>query len=252
MSSFDDVPEEVHKVFEECKKAREEKELHELLACYVKDRRGSITQIKELVLPPIDHMKEVHTGKVLHSSTSITPEDVSTVFSKHVKFTRNMVGEEIAKGLAKFSQNSKYQPPTFAISHRTALSSLAAPSTSASQPPYSMPLNYFCGQTPLAHTTSMTLYMPEPIPISTISPTSATPDTTSFVPPHVPTGAAGNSATGFRYAAPQAPQTPPISHRIYQKPYPSIFFIRLHIPRVGVSLILVSLMARVLAPRGNT
>jgi hypothetical protein len=230
MSSFDDVPEEVHKVFEECKKAREEKELHELLACYVKDRHGSITQIKESVLPPIDHMKEVHTGKVLHSSTSITPEDVSTVFS----------------------QNSKYQPSTFAISHRTALSSLAAPSTSASQPPYSMPLNYFCGQTPLAHTTSMTLYMPEPIPISAISPTSATPDTTSFVPPHVPTGAAGNSATGFRYAAPQAPQTPPISHRIYQKPYPSIFFIRLHIPRVGVSLILVSLMARVLAPRGNT
>jgi hypothetical protein len=30
------------------------------------------------------------------------------MFSKHVKFARNMVGEQIAKGLNKFSQNSKY------------------------------------------------------------------------------------------------------------------------------------------------
>jgi hypothetical protein len=30
------------------------------------------------------------------------------MFSKNVKFTRNMAGEEIAKGLAKFSQISKY------------------------------------------------------------------------------------------------------------------------------------------------
>jgi hypothetical protein len=45
MASLDDVPEEVCKVFEECKKAREEKEMQELLTCYVKDHRGSITQI---------------------------------------------------------------------------------------------------------------------------------------------------------------------------------------------------------------
>jgi hypothetical protein len=108
-ASFDDVPKEVRKVFEECKKAQE-KEMQKLGACYVKDHRGSITQIKEPVLPPIDYTKEVHIAKVSHPSTSVTPEDVSAMFFEHVKFTRNMVGEEIAKGLAKFSQNSKYQP----------------------------------------------------------------------------------------------------------------------------------------------
>jgi hypothetical protein len=41
-----------------------------------------------------------------------------------------MVWEEIAKGLAKFSQNSKYQPTTIATTHPTAPSSLATPSTS--------------------------------------------------------------------------------------------------------------------------
>jgi hypothetical protein len=69
----------------------------------VKDCHGSITQIKELVLPLIDSTKEVHIAKVLHLSTSITPEDVSAIFSEHVKFTRNMVGEEMTKGLARFS-----------------------------------------------------------------------------------------------------------------------------------------------------
>jgi hypothetical protein len=108
VASFDDVPKEVCKAFEEHKKAREEKEMLELLACYTKDCRDSITQIKELVLPPIDPAKEVHTTKVLHPPTTVTPEDVSAMFSEHVKLTRNMVGDEVAKGLAKFSQNSKY------------------------------------------------------------------------------------------------------------------------------------------------
>jgi hypothetical protein len=108
MASFDDVPKEVCKVFEEHKKAREEKEMQELLACYVKDHRGSITQIKKPILPLMDYAKEVHTAKVSHPSTSVTPKDVSAMFFEHVKFTRNMVGEETAKGLAKFSQNSKY------------------------------------------------------------------------------------------------------------------------------------------------
>jgi hypothetical protein len=89
--------------------------MQELLACYVKDHCGSITQIKEPVLPRIDYAKEVHTAKVSHPSTSVTPEHVSAMFFEHVKFTRNMVGEEITKGLAKFSQNSKYQPTTVAL-----------------------------------------------------------------------------------------------------------------------------------------
>jgi hypothetical protein len=42
MASFDDVPEEVRKAFEECKKAQEEKEMHELFACYAKDHQKII------------------------------------------------------------------------------------------------------------------------------------------------------------------------------------------------------------------
>jgi hypothetical protein len=184
MASFDDVPEEVCKAFKECKKAREEKEMQELLPCYAKDRRGSIMQIKEPVLHPIDYAKKVHIAKVSHPSTSVTPEDVFTMFSEHVKFTRNIVGEEIAKGLAKFSQNSKYQPAAFATAHPTTPSSSATPSTSATPPPYDMPLNYFSGQTPLVNNTFMTLYTPEPIPISTIPPTSATLGQANFGPHH--------------------------------------------------------------------
>jgi hypothetical protein len=56
MASFDDVPKEVCKAFEERKKAREEKEMQERM----KMQEGSITQIKELFLPPINSMKEVH------------------------------------------------------------------------------------------------------------------------------------------------------------------------------------------------
>jgi hypothetical protein len=79
MASFDDVSEEVRKAFEECKKAREEKVMQELLACYMKDHHVSIMQIMEPVLPPVDYAKEVHTVKVLHPSTSVTPEDVLAI-----------------------------------------------------------------------------------------------------------------------------------------------------------------------------
>jgi hypothetical protein len=160
-----------------------------------------------------------------------------------------MVGEEIVKGLAKFSQNSKYQPTTIATAHLTMPSSSTTPSTSVTQPPYDMPLNYIGGQTPPAHNTSMTLYTPEPIPISTITPMSAIPGTASFMPPLAPMSASNNTTAGVRYAAPHASQPPPtnrvnktttricevvearlrdmglspISHRIYQKPYLNIF-----------------------------
>jgi hypothetical protein len=211
MASFDDVLEEVRKAFEERKKAREEKEMQELLACYAKDRRGSITQIKEPVLPPINYTKEVHTTKVSHPSISVTPEYVSAMFFEHVTLTRNMVLDEVAKGLAKFSQNSKYQPTTFATTHPTASSPSATPSTSATQPLYGMLLNYFSGQTPLAHKTAMTLYTPKLVPISSILPTLSIPGQASIVPPLGPTGAGSNTITGVRYAAPHAP--PPVIWR---------------------------------------
>jgi hypothetical protein len=212
VTSFDDVLDEVRMAFEECKKAREEKLMQELLACYAKDRHGCITQIKEPILPLIDYTKEVHTLKVLHPSTSVTPEDVSAMFFKHVKFTRNMVGEEIAKGLAKFSQNSKYHPATFATTHPTTPSSSATPSTSATPPPYDMLLNYFSGQRPPIHNTSMTLYTPEPLPISSIPPASAIPGQANFMPPLASMGVGGNAAAGVRYTMPHVPQPHPTDH----------------------------------------
>jgi hypothetical protein len=172
--------------------------MQELLACYAKDHRGSITQIKEHVLPPIESTKEVYIAKVLDPSTSVNPKVVSAMFSKHVKITRNRVGEEVAKGLAKFSQNSKYQPITFATTHPTAPSSSATPSTSVTQPPYGMSLSYFSGQTPLVYNTSIPLYTPEPVPISSILPTSTIPGQASIVPPIAPMGADSNTATRFR------------------------------------------------------
>jgi hypothetical protein len=216
MASFDDVPEEVRKAFEVRKKAREEKDMQELLACYMKDHQGSITQIKEPVLPPIDSAKEVHIAKVLNPCTSVTPEDVSAMFFEHDKFTRSMVGEEVAKGLAKFSHNSKYQPTTFATTHPMAPSSSSTPSTSTTQPPYGMPLNYFSGQTPPARNTSMTLYMPEPVPISSIPPTLAILGQASIAPLLAPMDAGSNTATGVRYSAPRAPNTP---HRSFERNY---------------------------------
>jgi hypothetical protein len=208
MAWFDNVPGEVCKAFEERKKSREEKEMQQLLACYAKDHRGFVTQIKEHVLPLINSMKEVHTVHLSHPSTSVTPEDVCTMFSEHVRFTRNMVGEEIAKGLTKFSQNSKYQPATFATTHPTAPSSSATPSTSATPPPYGMSLNYFSEQTPPVHNTTMTIYTVEPVPISTIPPTSVIPGQANIVPPLASTGVRGNAAAGVRYTAPHVPQPP--------------------------------------------
>jgi hypothetical protein len=72
MALFNDMPEEVCKAFKECKKAREEKEMQELLACYAKDHHSSITQINVLILPPIESTKEVHMMKVSHPSTYVT------------------------------------------------------------------------------------------------------------------------------------------------------------------------------------
>jgi hypothetical protein len=126
--------------------------------------------------------------------------------------------------------------------------SSATPSTSATSPMYGMPLNYFSGQTPPVHNTSMTDTI-EPVPISTIPPTSAIPSQANLVPSLASTGAGGNAATGVWYTAPHVTQPPsndhlnettariwegvearlrdmglsPISHRIYQKLYPSIF-----------------------------
>jgi hypothetical protein len=245
LASFDDVPEEVRKAFEERMKAREEKEMHELLACYMNDRRDSITQIKEPILPPIDSTKEIHNEGTV-SIYHYDPEVVSAMFVEHVKLTRNMVGDEVAKGLAKFSQNSKYQPTPFATTHPTTPSPSATASTSVTQPPYGMLLNYFSGQTPSSHKTAMTLYMSKPIPISSIPPTSAILGQASIMTPIVPTGAGSNTATRVRHAAPHAAPTghlnktttriwegvkarlrdmgiSPISHKIYQNLYPSIF-----------------------------
>jgi hypothetical protein len=191
------------------------------------------------------HKRGTHS-KGIASIYLCHPEDVCAMFFEHVKLTRNMVGDEIAKGLAKFSQNSKYQPTTFATTHPTTPSPSATPTTSATQPSYGMTLNYLSGQISPAHKTAMTIYTPRPIPISSM-PTLAIPDQGSIMPPIVPPPhrADSNTTSEVRYAAPHTPPNhlnkttariwegvearlrdmglSPISHKIYQKPYPNIF-----------------------------
>jgi hypothetical protein len=130
------------------------------------------------------HKRGTHS-KGIASIYLCHPEDVCAIFFEHVKLTRNMVGDEVAKGLAKFSQNSKYQPTTFATTHPTTPSPSATPTTSATQPSYGMTLNYLSGQISPAHKTAMTIYTPRPIPISSM-PTLAIPDQGSIMPPIVP------------------------------------------------------------------
>jgi hypothetical protein len=186
-----------------------------------------------------------HANQGAHSSSDrlhkrgTHSEGIASIYLCHPR-------DEVAKGLAKFSQNSKYQPTTFATTHPTATSPSATPNTSATQPPYGMPLNYFSRQTPPTRNTSMTLYTSEPVPISSIPPTSIISGQASIVPPLAPTSAGSNTATRVRYAAPHAPPIghlnettariwegvearlrdmglSPISYKIYQKSYPSIF-----------------------------
>lgn len=61
MPSLEKLPKETRKTFlerrrapKEARKAREERELQEYLACFKKDHQGSISQVKEPVLPAAD------------------------------------------------------------------------------------------------------------------------------------------------------------------------------------------------------
>ena len=69
----------------------------------MKDCRGSVTKIKEPVLSPLDATAKVHTALVQISSTIVTPEEMSAMFTNYMKLTKNMVGEQVASELSKFS-----------------------------------------------------------------------------------------------------------------------------------------------------
>ena len=66
------------------------------------------------------------------------------MFSQYIKLAKNMVDEQVASELTKFSRNSKYayvpDPNTSA-----SLVSSAAPSIPVTQPQYGMPTGYFAG-----------------------------------------------------------------------------------------------------------
>jgi hypothetical protein len=64
-----------------------EKELKDLLACFKKDRHIVVSQVKQVVLPPIDNSTKV-TPNVRTSSTLVTYEDVSSMFVEYDKHLR--------------------------------------------------------------------------------------------------------------------------------------------------------------------
>ena len=168
----------MRKMYEEYKAAREEKEKLEFLSCFTKDRRGSVTKIKEPVLPPLDDTNKVHTAKVQNSSATVTPEEMSAMFSDYMKLAKNMVDEQVASELTKFSRNSKYAYVPESGTSTPPVSS-AAPDASAAQPLYGMPTGFYAGQTPPPRdlfsrpNTDMVTYSAQPTPINVAYPSSA-------------------------------------------------------------------------------
>jgi hypothetical protein len=148
MASFDDVTEAARKAFEERKKAREEKEMQEFLACFTKDRRGSITQIKEPVLPPIDSEKEVRTAQVSHPSTSVTPEDVTGMLNDHTKHLTNHLHHMLENGLEKIIKTLSPSSNSGSVPSIPQAPSSSARHETLENPPYGMPKNFTPAQTP--------------------------------------------------------------------------------------------------------
>jgi hypothetical protein len=140
MASFDDVPEKsLQGVRGTQEGSRGERDAG--TSCMLRKRSSRLCYTDQGARSSTDrlHKRGTHNSDIA-SIYLYHPEDASAMFFEHVKFTRNMVGEEIAKGLAKFSKNSKYQPATFATTHLTAPSLSSTPSTSATpvRPPGSI------------------------------------------------------------------------------------------------------------------
>jgi len=75
--SLDEISADHRQVYEEYKKAREEKDLQEFLAKFKKDRQGNITPIEEIKFPPLQ------TEQVKPSvSTAFSPEQWAEIESR--------------------------------------------------------------------------------------------------------------------------------------------------------------------------
>ena len=75
--SLDETSADHRQVYEEYKKAREEKDLQEFLAKFKKDRQGNITPIEEIKFPPLQ-AEQVKPSV----STTFSPEQWAEIESR--------------------------------------------------------------------------------------------------------------------------------------------------------------------------
>jgi hypothetical protein len=58
MSCLEDIPNDACQLYEKWKKIREQEELQMILRSFKKDRQGVVTQVKEIIFPPIKDSKD--------------------------------------------------------------------------------------------------------------------------------------------------------------------------------------------------
>ena len=232
-ATFDEIPEEARKAFqehrrvaEERRKAAEAKELEEYLACFKKDRLGKVTQVKQAVLPPPDGAaKEAPT--ISASSVPVTPEDVSNMLYDNNKLLKSHMEYMIENGLTKaFKSLNISTEPSLSHDNRLASSS-SAPYIPPGNPQFGMPLNFVPSQAPPAVNalpskpeTAMVVSPPMVDPLDSI-PSSATTGRTnelaSFIPP-------------YRTVAYSTPPIPPRGTGVPHGPVPDSYFHRFSAP----------------------
>ncbi|TVU26843.1 hypothetical protein EJB05_29408, partial [Eragrostis curvula] len=109
-ASFEEIPENVRKKFEEIKKIREEQELHELLSCFKKDRQGAVTQVKDYVPPSFAEKPPDNRGK---SNNKVKPsfEELLAKYKRLQRQNRQTSEAKDSRSSSKYSeQPSSHQP----------------------------------------------------------------------------------------------------------------------------------------------
>jgi hypothetical protein len=115
---------EHERVVEENKKVTKSKGLQEFLTCHKRDRQGLVSQVKQVVLPPINDTIEV-IPNMGTSSPSITYENVFGMFANYGKTMKTQMQHMIEEGLAKSFRNLNisFDSPTTRVGQHTSNSS---------------------------------------------------------------------------------------------------------------------------------
>ena len=143
---YDDIPEEHCKQFEAQLRMEQEEAMRRLLACYERTRQGVIKK-EEFIMPtfPSTATSEVSTMSpdLVEQFMSIIGDRIVDSCDRTNDLLRNLVDQVRGLGEGEVLDHS--------YSTETLNPSSSAASAFTSQPLYSMPLNYFAGQSPSPH-----------------------------------------------------------------------------------------------------